>query len=81
MKPAKSTFELADEATAGLMTTVKQMMDQSLAENITGFSSVEKNVLNVYELANMMRFIGHQTLLASTRLTMIANNMKIEEVG
>ncbi|MER8407010.1 hypothetical protein NKH16_20140 [Mesorhizobium sp. M1307] len=81
MAKAKSTFELADEATDGLMTTIREMMDKSLADNITQFAAVEPNVLNIYELANMMRFIGHQTLLASTRLTMIANNIKVEEVG
>ncbi|MER8591852.1 hypothetical protein NKH33_09650 [Mesorhizobium sp. M1182] len=80
MAKAKSTFELADEATDGLMTTIREMMDKSLADNITQFAAVEPNVLNIYELANMMRF-GHQTLLASTRLTMIANNIKVEEVG
>ncbi|MER8422493.1 hypothetical protein [Mesorhizobium sp. M1403] len=81
MAKAKSTFELADEATDGLMTTIREMMDKSLADNITQFAAVEPNVLNIYEVANMMRFIGHQTLLASTRLTMIANNIKVEEVG
>ncbi|MER9252463.1 hypothetical protein NKI59_11720 [Mesorhizobium sp. M0598] len=81
MAKAKSTFELADEATDGLMTTIREMMDKSLADNITQFAAVEPNVLNIDELANMMRFIGHQTLLASTRLTMIANNIKVEEVG
>ncbi|RVB02847.1 hypothetical protein [Mesorhizobium sp. M7A.F.Ca.CA.004.02.1.1] len=80
-RPQKSTFELADEATDGLMTTVREMMDKSLKDNIADFAKASPNVLDVYEVANMMRFIGHQTLLASTRLTMIAKNMKIEEVG
>lgn len=77
----KSSFERADEATNGFLSEIKGLLSDSLTANVEKFQAANATPLQLYESAEVMRLIFAAAYQANHRLTAIANNLKIEDVG
>ncbi|MDW9532277.1 MULTISPECIES: hypothetical protein [Sinorhizobium] len=74
-------FERADEATDGFLSTIKEMLDRPLAENIEQFQEGNATPLELYATADVMRIVFSYAYQANHRLTAIANSLRVEDVG